>query len=189
MLLPIASRVENVYRTRHALIAVAVGTAVLCAYFSTTGILDLRRMRRTEKSLHAAKLESAELARRVRAGEIPQNEHSSASAGTEVLAVCLSNWAENGGIRIESLTPQGVPLDVDATAKGISLGKWTATKITARGRGRFDSVMKLLDRLRSSPVPVRLDAFSLEGSGDGSDGSVVFEFLMTTYEPAHKAKS
>jgi len=189
VLLPIIYRVENIYRTRYVLIATAVGAAILCAYFSMTAVVDLRRMWRVERSLHTVRLESADLARRARAADVSQGDRVMASGGTEMLAVCLSDWAEKAGIRIESLTPQGSPFDVDVVTRGVSLGKCTAGKVNARGRGRFESVMALLDRLRSSPVPVRLDAFSFEGSGDGSDGSVLFEFLMTTYEAAHEAKS
>ena len=188
MMLPIVYRVENVYRIRYALIATVIVSAILCAYFSTTAVLDARRVWRTEKSLRSARIESAELERRARAVGIPRGDRT-VSGGTEVFAVYLSDWAENGGIRIESLTPQGIPVDADVNMNNVPLGKWRAAKIIARGRGRFESVMALLDRLHYSPVPIQLDSFSLEGWGDGSDGSVLFELTMTTYEPGRETKS
>lgn len=180
MMLPNIYRMENVHRARQAVIFTIVGSSVLIAYLLVATAQDLSRMRRAETSLHAVELQSERLAHPSLDRGIRRQGSELSSGSVEALALRLSGWTTSRDIRLESFAPEGSPVESDVALHGASLGKWKARKVKARGSGEFGRVMALLNELRASRVPARLDSFSVQNAGP--DGAVTFEFLITTYE-------
>ena len=175
-------RVENVYRTRHALIATAIAAALICIYLLAATVLDMRKLHQTQGSLRTLKAGSAELADKAELADLQQALCFAQSSNVDAFAVRLASWADSRNVRLESLIPEGIAAEVEVNNDGKLLGKWKANKIGAQGHGRFEDVMYLLGVLRSSHIPVQLESFSLQSFGDGGNGSVAFQLLLTVYE-------
>lgn len=174
---------ENVVRVRYAQIALALVAAVVCGYLAITTVLNMRGVWDAENSLRRAKAEAANLSRQASSEEKREaTMPPPRSGGVDSFAVQVAGWARPRGISVESLIPEGSPTITEVAAGGAKLGTWAAHRVRVKGCGEFMQLMSLLDELKTTNTPVRLETFALQSAQSAGRGMVSFDLVLTVYE-------
>ena len=174
---------DNVERARRVQIGVAILAAVLCAYMAFSTLTSMREVWAARRMLRGQKTKTVQLLRdaadlreqRVRQAPMP-------AGGVESFAVEFARSASAGGVKVESVTPNGVPAATEIKIGDAKLGTWNATRVRVQGRGEFTSVMDLVSEFSDPDLPVRLESFAFRSSGSAGDGAVEFNLLLTVYQ-------
>ncbi|MCE5315390.1 MAG: hypothetical protein ABFD49_06315 [Armatimonadota bacterium] len=173
---------ENVGRANSAKIGTAALTLLVCGYLIVTSALSARDIWGADRALHNERSAAASLSReagekRIRDSREPQPM----PGGVEIFALAFSRWAAADGVRIESMMPEGAPVESEVSFGDVKLGKWNANKVRVEGEGAYPSLMSLLDRLKDPGMPVQLESFSIRAA-DNRAGTVSFNLVLTVYE-------
>jgi len=174
---------DNVERARYVQISVAILAALLCAYMAFSTLTSVREVWAARRMLGGERTKTLQLLREAadlrerRARQAPMR-----AGGVESFAVEFSRSASAGGVKVESVTPDGVPAATEIKVGDAKLGTWNATRVRVRGRGKFTSVMDLVSKFGDPDMPVRLESFAFRSSGSASDGAVEFSLLLTVYQ-------
>ncbi len=172
---------ENVERTRFAQIGVTIIAVAISGYLGYTAFSGVRSVWTARSVLAAARLESGQLSRQASAVERDEAARPKRNdGGVDLLALEMSRWAAEKGVKVESITPQGTPTSSDITIDNASLGAWNAVKVRVEGHGDFSGVCGLLGKLRRPGMPVQLESFAFQGASDDSD-TVSFDLMLTVY--------
>jgi hypothetical protein len=173
---------ENVERARFAQIAVTILAVGISAYLGYTAFSGVRDVWGARSVLTAARLESGQLSRQAAAMKRDEATRPKRNdGGVDVLALEFSRWANEQGVKVESIAPQGAPTSSDITIDSASLGSWNAVKVRVEGYGDFAGVCGLINKLRRPGMPVQLESFAFQGaSGDDSD-RISFDLMLTVY--------
>ncbi|MGQ9454329.1 MAG: hypothetical protein ACUVRS_08195 [Armatimonadota bacterium] len=175
---------ENVPRVKFLQIIVAVITAGVCSYLMLQSFIVVSRSSNTERLLRRAKQNAASLSRELaseREREARKIPHS--QGGIDAFAVELDRWARQEGVRVGSFVPEGTPTASEIVVNGLKLGVWNAYKVRVKGSGRYECLMRLLNRFRRPNMPVKLDSFSLQAASHAGDTPAVgFDLVFTVYE-------
>jgi|GEM_PF-1024439 len=174
---------ENVQRARYAQIAVAVLALAVSGYLVTSTFTGIREVWSAQRQLKQEKMETGKLSREVSAMKREQAKQPRAVAcGVEAFAVKFSQWANERNVKVESLMPDGMPVETAVKVDDADLGTWNAIKVRVEGSGDFQRLVSLLDQLRSPGMPVQLESFSLQSSPSSGADNVSFELMLTVYE-------
>lgn len=174
---------ENVDRAKYVQIAVSLLAVSFSGYIGLSTFRDMRGVWRAQSMLTNEKMQAGQLSRQTQAlkGEqlkLPPNSNG----GVDALALQLSQWAGQTGVKIDAVTPQGDPQSSDITLGRVSLGTWNAAKVRVEGHGDFQQVLGLLERLRNPGMPVRLESFVMNSGAAGANEEVGFDLMLTVYE-------
>ena len=173
---------ENVEKARYAQIAVTVLAVAVSGYLAISTFSGVRQVWNAQSMLTKERVESAGLSREVSAMKRQQEKMPPRSnGGVDAFALQLSHWAAERKIKIEAVTPQGSPVANDVTVGSANLGAWNAVKVRVEGEGDFPRVKGLLDKFRKPGLPVQLESFAFQSSGNDSD-AVTFDLMLTVYE-------
>lgn len=182
MLSPKFCTIENVERIKYVQIAIAVLSAVICGYFIVSGILSMRDIWTANRSLHNEQAECLRISRdmkKLRADEAIMPHLT--DGGMEQFAVEFSEWANERGLNVEAVVPEGTSSENEITVGNEKMGTWNSNKLRVQGSGDFEKLANLLDEFRKPQLPVQLESFSFESS-ENCSGVVRFDLVMTVYE-------
>lgn len=174
---------ENVARAKYAQMIAVISAAIICGYLLFTTVFGTREIWQSQAMLKRGKTEKFQLARE--ANQLKAQEAKltpPANGGVEAFAVELSKWANQRGLQIDSLVPEGAPAASEVTIDNIKLGTWAANQVRIQGQGQFDKFMDLLDQLRRPNMPIQLTSFTLQSPDGVEDAMVSFDLVLTVYE-------
>lgn len=175
---------ENISRVKYLQIIVAVITAGVCGYLLLQSFIGVSRSSSAERLLRRAKQNAASLSREL-ASEREREAHKTppSQGGIDAFAVELDRWARQEGVRLSSFVPEGTPTASEIVVNGFKLGVWNACKVRIKGNGRYECIMRLLNRFRRPNMPVKLDSFLLQAASYSGDTPIVsFDLVLTVYE-------
>ncbi len=173
---------ENVERVKFAQIGIAILAFAIPAYLGLMTYSDIRSVWHARSTLTAARLESGRLSRQVAAmRRTEEKQPKRTDGGVDMLALQLSRWANELGVRVESITPQGAPMANDVQIDNTSLGKWNAVKVRVEGNGNYSRVVSLINKLRRPEIPAQMDSFLLQGSSNSDSDNISFDLTLTVY--------
>ena len=186
MISPKLQTQENVSRLGYARIGVAIISAGFCGFLIINTVLGLRDIWSAEAGLKAGKSRIFQITRTLNDMKREDAHLSEMGAtGVDSFAVSFATWAREQGVSVQSLVPEGAPSTSKVTFDDANLGDWDAAKIRVKGDADFGKFVGLLQKLRDPEMPVQLESFGLQSSGNS--GGVSFELLLTVYEKKGKA--
>jgi hypothetical protein len=161
---------------------VVAATIVLGGYAVLSGGAALKQAWTSERALRDRKAESMKLsaeAKRLRGWELLDTGRR--PTGVEAFAVQMVSWAKERGVRIESLSPEGVETSETVVFENAPIGQWTIEQVSVRGQGQFERVMDVMEELCADTSPVSVKSFSLQALDGGRTGAVEFQVTVAVY--------
>ncbi len=174
---------ENIAKVRSAQFAVMALSAIICIYFISTTIISYRTIWSIEKDLirerenAADAMKMASESRKSNLSALPQS-----TGGIEFFAVQISNWARENNLKIDSLTPEGLPCLTEINAGDLRLGMWNANKVRVQGSGGYSQIMVLFEKLLDPRNPLQIESFSLRSNSNENTDRIGFDLFLTVYE-------
>lgn len=174
---------ENMQRVKLGQLGVVVLALAIGGYMAAGTVFSLNEVWTAQRSLGAAKTESAELSRdAAKERKAESAYHGPEAAGVDAFAVRFSQWARARAIRVDSYTPEGAPSPSEIVSQDVKLGTWNASKVRIKGHGDYWQLVSLLGEFQTTKAPVRLESFVLQSTQQVGGAGVTFDLLLTVFE-------
>ena len=180
MILQITHNLEYVNRLKIAMITTSIIGGIICAFSLINTTIAYHQLNQAKTSLNKTNMQYKELSKQLVSPNTSKYILSNSIGGVEVFAVNLTRSARSGGVKITTIVPEGMPVSNDIEINGLKLGKWTSSKIRAKGNARFADVLKLMKLLSEFSSPVELKSFLISSSSRTDE--VIFELVLIVYE-------